>query len=53
MDNMEITIDIPTDDDGYSLLKCPTCGTFFKSIPSDIKDDGVLEIFCPSCGLVG
>ena len=53
MDNIEITIDIPTDDDGYSLLKCPTFGTFFKAIPSDVKDDGVLEIFCPSCGLVG
>lgn len=46
-------ISIPTDDDGYVLLKCPNCGTYFKATPSDIKDEGVLELFCPSCGLIG
>lgn len=46
-----MTISIPTDDEGYVLLKCEYCGTFFKASPSDIKDDGVLRIFCPSCGL--
>lgn len=52
-DDFHMKIAIPTDDDGYSLLECPNCGTFFKATPSDIEDDGVLEIFCPSCGLVG
>ena len=45
-------ISIPTDDEGYVLLKCEHCGTFFKGTPSDIQDDGVLNIFCPSCGLI-
>lgn len=50
-DEFHMTISIPTDDDGYILLKCEHCGTFFKATPSDIEDDGVLHIFCPSCGL--
>lgn len=50
-DEFHMTISIPVDDDGYILLKCEHCGTFFKATPSDIKDDGVLHIFCPSCGL--
>ena len=52
-DDFSIKITIPTDDDGYVLLECPNCSTYFKVTPADIKDDGVLEIFCPSCGLVG
>jgi hypothetical protein len=52
MDN-SFQIAVPTDDDGYILLKCPNCGTYFKATPSDIKDDGVLDLFCPSCGLIG
>lgn len=44
-------ISIPTDDDGYVLLKCPQCGNFFKIAPADYKDDSVLSIYCPSCGL--
>lgn len=50
-DEIHMTISIPADDDGYILLKCEHCGTFFKVTPSDLKDDGVLHIFCPSCGL--
>ena len=52
-DDFHMEISIPTDDDGYTLLQCPNCGTYFKATPSDIKDDGVLELFCPSCGLAG
>ena len=50
-DKFQMTISIPTDDEGYVLLKCEHCSTFFKATPFDIKDDGVLRIFCPSCGL--
>jgi len=50
-DEFHMEIPIPTDDDGYVLLKCPQCGTFFKATPSDVKYDGVLELFCPCCGL--
>ena len=51
-DDFQMEISIPTDDDGYILLKCPNCSTYFKVPPADIEDDGVLEVFCPSCGLV-
>lgn len=52
-DNFHMEITVPTDDDGYVILKCPVCGTYFKATPADIKDDGVLQMFCPSCGLAG
>ena len=51
-DEIHMTISIPVDDEGYVLLKCEHCGTFFKGTPSDVQDDGVWQIFCPSCGLV-
>ena len=50
-DEKTISISIPADDEGYILLKCGHCGTFFKGIPSDIQDEKVLDIYCPSCGL--
>lgn len=50
-EDFNVTIDIPTDDEGYCLLKCEHCGTLFKAFPSDVKDDAVLRVFCPSCGL--
>lgn len=52
-DHFEMSISIPTDDDGYVLLQCPDCGTYFKATPMDVEDDGVLQIYCPSCGLAG
>lgn len=51
-DEVRMEISIPADDDGYVLLQCEHCGSYFKATPSDIKDDGVLEVFCPCCGLV-
>ena len=51
-DEINMTISIPTDDDGYVLLQCEHYGTYFKGTLSDLKDDGVLNIFCPSCGLI-
>ena len=50
-DEIRMSISIPTDDDGFVLLQCPQCGTFFKATPADLEDDGVLELFCPCCGL--
>lgn len=44
-DDIHMEISIPADNDGYILLQCPNCGTFFKATPSDIEDDGVLELF--------
>lgn len=51
-DEIHMTISIPSDNDGYVLLKCEHCGTLFKGTPSDLHDDRVLHIFCPSCGLI-
>lgn len=51
-DEIQMSITIPSDDDGYVLLQCEHCGTYFKGTPSDIQDDGVLNIYCPSCGLI-
>lgn len=51
-DNLLMTIPIPEDDEGYVLLKCEHCGTYFKCTPSDLQDNRVLHIYCPSCGLI-
>lgn len=52
-DEMSFEINIPTDEDGYVLLKCPICGELFKLTPSDYRDDSVFAIYCPACGLAG
>ncbi|MEZ4358452.1 MAG: TFIIB-type zinc ribbon-containing protein [Eubacteriales bacterium] len=44
-------ISIPTDDEGYVLLKCSKCGSYFKITPTDYEDNKLLFIYCPSCGL--
>ena len=48
-DRINIEIPIPTDDDGFILLQCEHCGTFFKASPSDLQDDAILNVYCPSC----
>lgn len=45
-------ISIPPDDDGYILLQCEHCGSFFKCTSKDLEDDEILNIHCPSCGLI-
>lgn len=51
MDEFSLNISIPTDDEGYVLLKCPKCGEFFKLRPEDIESEDVKDIYCPLCGL--
>ena len=53
MEDFSVKVEIPKDDEGYSLMQCPNCGDLFKLTPSNIEDEGVLEIYCPSCGLAG
>lgn len=53
LEDITVTVEIPSDDEGYVLLQCSICGNFFKATPRDIEDDGVLHLFCPSCGLSG
>lgn len=52
MNEFTINISIPTDDDGFVLLKCSKCGEYFKLPPRDIESDGVIDIHCPLCGLI-
>lgn len=52
MEDFSASVSIPTDDDGFVLLRCPKCGEYFKLPPSDIESEEVLEIHCPQCGLV-
>lgn len=51
-ESFSFQISIPTDEDGFVLLKCPLCGDLFKLIPDDFEDDSVFEVYCPICGLV-
>lgn len=46
-----IKISIPADNEGYILMQCPICGTFFKIGAGDLQDDRFFQIYCPSCGL--
>lgn len=52
-DNISISIPVPPDVEGFVLLKCPNCGTYFKISPADLNDERILNVFCPSCGLIG
>lgn len=46
-----LQITIPTDDDGYILLKCARCGEYFKIESTDFDNDEILALCCPACGL--
>lgn len=51
-DEIKFEIPIPTDNEGFLLMRCPICGEFFKLKPSDFQDDRIFDIHCPGCGLV-
>lgn len=51
-DEFNLEISIPADDDGYVLLQCEHCGTYFKISADDDENDEILHVFCPSCGLI-
>lgn len=51
-EDLNLTITIPADDDGYILLQCEHCGEYFKVTADDFEDDRVLNIHCPACGLI-
>lgn len=44
-------ISIPSDADGYVLLKCPNCSEKFMLQVGDVKDEATIDIWCPHCGL--
>ena len=51
-DDFTFKISIPSDDDGYILLQCEHCGTFFKIPAEDMENDALIDLYCPGCGLV-
>lgn len=51
MDDFNLKISIPSDDDGFIMLKCHKCGEHFKLTADDIESDELLDIYCPLCGL--
>ena len=44
-----IRISIPADVDGYVLMQCPICGSYFKIMVLDYQKAN--EIYCPACGM--
>ena len=51
-DVLTIEVSIPSDNDGFILLQCSHCGSFFKITADDLKEDSLLMLYCPSSGLV-
>lgn len=47
------SISIPTDTEGFVLLKCSLCGELFKLSASTIQEESQLGQWCPNCGLTG
>ena len=47
----EVEISIPSDGEGYVLLKCPSCSEKFMLQVDDLKSDELIVIWCPKCGL--
>ena len=45
-DEFTMTISIPTDDDGYVLLKCPKSVTYFTALPADLQAHLLLSLLC-------
>lgn len=52
MGDLGFRITIPSDEDGYILLRCPHCGELFKVSTEEAEDDSVLNTYCPACGLM-
>ena len=44
-------ISIPSDEDGFVQLKCPSCSEKFMLQIDDIENGEFIDIWCPNCGL--
>ena len=52
IENLNFSVNIPSDDDGFILLQCPKCREKFKLYCNDLKSNELINIYCPSCGLI-
>lgn len=50
-DIIKAEIEIPSDNEGFVLLKCEFCGGLFKLKSEDFENESVFNIYCPNCGL--
>lgn len=51
MEDLQLRVTIPADEDGCILLRCPHCSELFKATADSCEDDSVLDFHCPLCGL--
>lgn len=51
-EKLKVEIVIPSDEEGFILLKCGYCGNFFKIPAQDLNNDTILNLYCPCCGLI-
>ncbi len=51
MEDFQLKVTIPSDEDGCVLFRCPHCGELFKVSVESCEDDSVLDIHCPLCGV--
>lgn len=51
MEDLQLKVTIPSDEDGCVLFCCPHCGELFKVSVESYEDDSVLDIHCPLCGI--
>ena len=49
--DIKFEISIPADEEGYVLLKCPSCSEKFMLTVEDIENESTIDIWCPNCGL--
>lgn len=50
MSDVVLSINIPTDNDGFITLQCSFCSDRFKLTASDFEREDIIDIFCPYCG---
>jgi|BioPla2DNA2_1021312.scaffolds.fasta_scaffold05072_6 DNA-directed RNA polymerase subunit RPC12/RpoP len=51
-EKVKFEISIPSDSEGFVLLKCPSCSEEFMLSVEDIEDDSFIDIWCPGCGIL-
>ncbi|MDK6729050.1 MULTISPECIES: hypothetical protein [Aerococcus] len=52
MNKVTISDTVPTDQNGYIHLECPTCHENFMLSAEALNDENITEIWCPGCGLI-
>ena len=51
MTNYSEQINLPYDNDGYTMFQCPHCREYFRLNNNELEEENINELFCPICGL--